>query len=77
MTRATMSQEPLELYLLSKANDFVSLDISAVHVTRLRDTDTGCNWVVGAIEPALDIDDMRKFNDLVVVPAREAINLAD
>lgn len=75
MARATMFRDALERYLLGKANDFISQNIVAVRVARLTDTAAGCNWVLAAVEPPLSAVEAESLNDLVIIPARDAINL--
>jgi hypothetical protein len=77
MARATMFRDALEQYLLGKANDFISQNIVAVRVARLTDTAAGCNWVLAAVEPPLSVVEAESLNDLVIIPARDAINLED
>lgn len=77
MARATMYQEPLERYLLTKINSTAPIKIDGVHIRRLNADQDDCNWDLAATQPPLPLDLAAELNRKVILPIRNAINLVD
>jgi len=77
MGRVTMYQEPLERYLVTKINNVAPTKIERVVVRRLDGGRDRCNWDVAATKPALPMEIAADVERDVILPIREAIDLAD
>ncbi|HVJ42461.1 MAG TPA: hypothetical protein VM639_13240 [Dongiaceae bacterium] len=77
MSRATMYQQPLERYLLSKMHGDLPCRIDDVRIRRLEAGEGGCNWDIAKIEPPLPAEWVAQLEREVIAPVRATINLAD
>jgi hypothetical protein len=75
MGRATMYQEPLEVYVLSKIRAAYPGAAETVRVRRIDGDGCGCSWEVEAIEPSLPIELATDIERLIILPLQETIDL--